>query len=75
MCAMPRAPPPDNTRQMRGRIELAVDGLAGAAGCAVVGCADGGAAALPAAPALHTALAISAMANPSRDDRFPIVGR
>jgi hypothetical protein len=75
---------------MRGRIGLAVDGLAGAegravAGCAVAGCAvagsagagsaGAGAAALPAAPALHTALAISAMANPSRDDRFPIVGR
>ena len=69
---------------MRGRIELAVGGLAGDEdfgdedssdeGSAVAGSAVGGGAALPTAPALHTPLAISAMANPSPDDRFPIVG-
>jgi hypothetical protein len=64
MCAMPRAPPPDNTKQMRGRIKFCSGEGSGPA--------DGVAAARAAPPAFHTQLAISAHANPARERRFPI---
>ena len=74
MCAIPRAPPPDRTRQMRGRVEPAALGASGAAGGPgkAFGNTLGGDGVCAQA---MLQLAISAPASPSRKRRVPMMGR
>jgi hypothetical protein len=82
MCAMPRAPPPDSTRQTRGRAgEDTGTGLgarvldSGASPAASVLGAGAAGAAARAKPALATqAAAISAPVKPCRKRRIPMMG-
>src|SRR5277367_4120020 len=74
MCAMPRAPPPDSTRQIRGRIAGGVPAGAAIAGDAVGAAGAPGAAGAAAAQdaPIQGQAAHSAQAIPRRKLSFPI---